>query len=48
MRAAYIKAQYPISYADAFAAALTEQEKATLITWDPDFKRIEKIIEWLK
>jgi len=50
MRAAYLKAEYPISYADAFAAALTEQEKATLITGDPDFKRIEKIIsiEWLK
>ena len=49
MRAAYLKAQYPISYADAFAAALTEQEKATLVTGDPDFKRIEKIIEvkWL-
>ena len=50
MRAAYLKAQYPISYADAFAAALTEQEKAILVTGDRDFKRIEKIIkiEWLK
>ncbi|HEX3036711.1 MAG TPA: type II toxin-antitoxin system VapC family toxin [Thermodesulfobacteriota bacterium] len=49
MRAAYLKAQHPISYADAFAAALTEQEKAILITGDPDFKRIEKTIriEWL-
>lgn len=50
MHAAYLKAQYPISYADAFAAALTEQEKAILVTCDRDFKRIEKIIkiEWLK
>ena len=50
MRAAYLKAQYPISYADAFAAALTEQEKAILVTGDRDFKRIEKIIKikWLK
>ena len=50
MRAAYLKAQYPISYADAFAAALTEQEKAILVTGDRDFKSIEKIIkiEWLK
>ena len=50
MHAAYLKAQYPISYADAFAAALTEQEKAILVTGDRDFKRIEKIIkiEWLK
>jgi predicted nucleic acid-binding protein len=49
MRAAYLKAQYPISYADAFAAALTEQEKAILLTGDADFKRVEKIIkvEWL-
>jgi uncharacterized protein len=49
MRAAMFKAQYPISYADAFAAALAEQEKATLLTGDPDFKRVEKIIkiEWL-
>jgi predicted nucleic acid-binding protein len=49
MRAAYLKAQYPISYADAFAAALAEQEKAILITGDRDFKRVEKIvkIEWL-
>ncbi len=50
MRAAYLKAQHPISYADAFAAALTEQEKAILVTGDRDFKRIEKTIkiEWLR
>jgi len=50
MHAAYLKAQYPISYADAFAAALTEQEKAILVTGDPDFKRLEKTIkiQWLR
>jgi len=50
MRAAYLKAQYPISYADAFAAALAEQEKAILVTGDPDFKRLEKTIkiQWLR
>ena len=50
MRAAYIKAQFPISYADAFAAALAEQEKAILVTGDPDFKRLEKTIkiQWLR
>ena len=50
MRAAYLKAQHPISYADAFAAALTEEEKAILVTGDRDFKRIEKKIkiEWLR
>lgn len=50
MCAAHLKAQYPISYSDAFAAALTEQEKAILVTGDPDFKQIEKRIkiEWLR
>jgi predicted nucleic acid-binding protein len=50
MRAAHIKAQYLISYADAFAAALTEQEKAILVTGDTDFKKVEKRIkiEWLR
>jgi ribonuclease VapC len=50
MRAAYLKAQYPMSYADAFAAALAEQEKAILLTGDPDFKQVEKAIkiEWLR
>ena len=50
MRAAHIKAQYPISYADAFAAALTEKEKAILVTGDTDFKKVEKRIkiEWLR
>jgi len=50
MRAAYLKAQYPISYADAFAAALTEEEKAILVTGHRDFKRVEKKIkiEWLR
>lgn len=50
MHAAYLKAQYPISYADAFAAALTEEEKAILVTGDRNFKRVEKKIkiEWLR
>jgi len=50
MHAAYLKAQHPITYADAFAAALAEQEKAILVTGDRDFKRVEKKIkiEWLR
>ena len=49
IEAAKIKAQYPISYADAFAVATAVKEGATLITGDPDFKHVEKIvrIEWL-
>jgi len=49
-RAAIYKATYPISYADAFAAALAKERKAEFITGDPDFKRLEKEIKimWLK
>jgi predicted nucleic acid-binding protein len=49
IKASRIKAQYPISYADAFAIATAIKEKASIITGDPDFKRVEKIvkIEWL-
>ncbi|MCJ7704371.1 MAG: type II toxin-antitoxin system VapC family toxin [Desulfobacterales bacterium] len=49
MHAAKIKAQYPISYADCFAVATAIREKAVIITGDPDFKHVEKIVEidWL-
>ena len=43
--AAKIKAQYPISYADCFAVATAIREKAVVITGDPDFKHVEKIVE---
>jgi len=36
-KAALLKAKYKISYADAFAAALTINKKATLITGDSEF-----------
>ena len=47
--AAKIKAQYPVSYADCFAVATAIREKAVIITGDPDFKQVEKIvkIDWL-
>jgi ribonuclease VapC len=49
--AARLKANYPISYADSFAAALAEIHNATLLTGDPEFKKIEKkeniSIKWL-
>jgi len=41
LAAAHIKAQYPIAYADCFAAALAQIEEAALITGDPEFKRAE-------
>ena len=40
MEAAAIKAKYSLSYADAFAAALTIKRKATLITGDKEFKSL--------
>ena len=49
IEAAKIKAQYPISYADCFVVATAIREKASIITGDPDFKHVEKIvaIDWL-
>ena len=47
--AARIKAAFPVSYADAFAAATSRKHGAVLLTGDPDFKHIETLIdiEWL-
>jgi predicted nucleic acid-binding protein len=43
------KSKYKMSYADCFAAALTKQKKALLLTGDPEFKQIEQqiTIDWL-
>ena len=50
-KAAWLKANYPISYADAFAAALAIIHNSSLLTGDPEFKKLEKkeeiSIEWL-
>lgn len=47
--AAHMKARYPISYADAFSAALAKQNHARLMTGDPEFKAVEPevAIHWL-
>jgi len=49
--AASLKAEYAISYADAFAAGLAMEMGVELVTGDPDFKELEKEgklkIEWL-
>jgi len=49
IEASKIKARYPISYADCFAIATAFREDAIVVTGDPDFKKVEKIIEveWL-
>lgn len=41
IEAALIKSKYSLSYADAFAAALTISKKATLITGDKEFVTLE-------
>ena len=43
------KSKYKMSYADCFAAALTKQKKALLLTGDPEFKQVETqiAIDWL-
>ena len=47
--AAHLKARYPISYVDAFAAALAQKLGATLVTGDPEFRKVEAVVEveWL-
>jgi predicted nucleic acid-binding protein len=47
--AANIKAQYPMAYADAFAAMLAKELSATLLTGDPEFQIISDqiAVEWL-
>ena len=40
LAAAKLKTKYSISYADAFAAALTIRRKATLITGDDEFEAL--------
>jgi ribonuclease VapC len=49
LRAAGIKAEHPIAYADAFAAALAARESFVLVTGDPEFKALEETlsIHWL-
>jgi predicted nucleic acid-binding protein len=48
--AAHLKASYPIAYADAFALALAQEQQATLVTGDPEFRKAAAVvqIEWLK
>ena len=49
LRAGALKAQYPITLGDCFAAALAQHLGATLVTGDPEFRPLEDVvkIEWL-
>ena len=47
LEAANFKAFHKMSYADAFAAALTKIKKAILVTGDKEFKSVEKKINMM-
>jgi ribonuclease VapC len=52
LAAAHLKAQYPIAYADCFAAALAQEKDAALVTGDPEFRSAgvdtEVALMWLE
>lgn len=47
--AAEIKADYPVSYADAFCIATAQRSKAEILTSDPEFKAVQNLVavKWL-
>jgi predicted nucleic acid-binding protein len=49
LAAAHVKANHPVSYADAFVVATAEEFSATIVTGDPEFKETESraAVLWL-
>jgi ribonuclease VapC len=49
-KAAELKADYPISYADCFALACASEQSAILVTGDPEFKKVAHLIDiqWIR
>ncbi|AFV10545.1 PilT-like protein [Thermacetogenium phaeum DSM 12270] len=49
LAAAEIKAKHAVSYADCFALALARRGGATVVTGDPEFKKVQGVvpIHWL-
>ena len=47
LTAAEIKAQHPLSYADAFAAAAAMEFSATIVSGDQEFKAVEPYVSML-
>ncbi len=49
LEAAHIKTSHPLSYADAFAVAVAINQKAIVLTGDPEFESVETLVtvEWL-
>ena len=48
--AAHIKANHPLSFADAFVVAIAMQENASILTSDPEFQSVASFVtvEWLE
>jgi hypothetical protein len=45
--AALLKGDYPVSYADAFAAALAKKHNCPLVTGDPELQSIKNLeLDW--
>ena len=44
-RAAEYKAQYTLSYTDCFALASAVEYQASLVTGDPEFKKVEHLVD---
>ena len=44
-QAAEYKAEYSISYADCFTLASAIEHKATIVTGDPEFKKVEQLVD---
>lgn len=44
-QAAEYKAQFPISYADCFVLTSAIEHTATVVTGDPDFKKVEHLVK---
>jgi predicted nucleic acid-binding protein len=49
IEASRIKARYALSFADCFAVATALRENAIVVTGDPEFKAVQRIVEidWL-
>ena len=49
-KAAELKAEYPISYADCFALACALENDAVVVTGDPDFRKVAHLadIRWIR
>jgi len=49
-KAAELKAQYPIAYADCFALVCALEYSAVLVTGDPEFKMVSHLvnIRWIR